>query len=252
MDDIDSAFSDILSRVQNFARPSFETSDIFTPFLKEHFGQSDAEFGNRRPQDTRNLLDKIRNIVLKVTQILSDLQRIGLADDAAAIKQNIVDLAATVPWFDHMFLPRRPGSGAGSDGRKIEKRLEDLDSLVARYERKTAEYSSLSPAEKEKVRQANQHNLTTLNERHSKLSKKCFYLRNRIEYLLNELHSSSGRSGKNLIERLSVWKKFIENNEYILNQRLTREERETLYSFLRGKLLDADPDIREAEDLIFG
>lgn len=253
MDEIDSAFSDILSRVESFpgSRTSFGTSDIFNPFSVDNFGTGNVGLGSGGGESYRNLFERIRGIVLKVTRLFTDLNHVGLADDAIAIKQNIIDVASAVPWFDHMFLPRRSGGSGTSDGRKLEKRIDDLDAVVARYEKKTTAYSSLSQAEKEKVRQSNQKDLNTLNQQHSKLSKKCFYLRNRVEYLLNELHSSAGQSSKNLMERLSVWKKFIENNEYILNQRLTREERETLYSFLRNKLRDVTPDLREAEEWIF-
>ena len=257
MDEIDSAFSDILSRVESFtgSRTPFGTSDIFNPFSGDHFGERNAGRDSGRRESYSDLFERIRGIVLKVTRLLTGLNRVGLADDAVAIKQNIIDVASAAPWFDHMFLPSRSsGSRSGSstpDGTKLEKRIDDLDALVARYEKKTTEYESLSPAEKEKVRQTNQKDLNTLNQQHSKLSKKCFYLRNRVEYLLNELHASAGQSSKSLIERLSVWKKFIENNEYILNQRLTREERETLYSFLKNKLRDVTPDLREAEEWIF-
>lgn len=250
MDEIDSAFSDILSRVENFggSRSTFGSSDIFNPFSGDTFGTGNIGLGSSGRDN--GLLERIRKIVLKVTRLLGELHRVGLGDDAVAIKQNIIDVAASVPWFEHMFLPRR-STGGTSDSQKIEKRIDDLDALVNRYEQKTTEYSALSPKEKEKVRDSNQKTLMTLNTQHSKLSKKCFYLRNRVEYLLNELHSSPSQSSKSLMERLSVWKKFIENNEYILNQRLTREERETLYSFLRNKLRDVSPDLREAEDVIF-
>jgi hypothetical protein len=251
VDEIDSAFSDILSRVENFAgsRSSFGTSDLFNPFSGgDHFGVPGLGSGVGG-DGYRKLFERIRTIILKFTRLLTDLNRVGLADDAVAIKQNIIDVASGIPWFEHMFLPRR--STSSPDGMKLEKRIDDLDALVARYEKKTSQFASLSPAEKEKERQSNQKDLNNLNQQHAKLSKKCFYLRNRVEYLLNELHASPGQSSKSMMDKLSVWKKFIENNEYILNQRLTREERETLYSFLRNKLRDVSPDLREAEDWIF-
>ena len=258
MDEIDTAFSDILSRVESITgrgTASFGSSDLFNPFNINPFSPNLPGLGSSSRSNNNNdysgLLQRIRTIVLKVVRLLGDLHREGLGDEAVAIKQNVIDLASSVPWFDNMFLPGRSHGNAPMDQRKLEKRIEDLDSLVARLEKKTTEYSSLSPAEKERTREANQMDLNNLNLQHSKLSKKCFYLRNRIEYLLNELHSSTGRSSKNLVDRLNVWKKFIENNEYILNQRLVREERETLYSFLRNKLRDVSPDLREAEEVVF-
>ena len=259
MDEIDAAFSDILSRVESLGRSSDFGVDFFGSPLRTEAGN-----GNE-------ILPRLRRILLKASQLMGDLRRTGLADEAIAIKQYIINLATSVSWFDNLFLPtsRRsfssfPGlpssSGSSSSGGftddrvKVERRVNDLDTLLNRFEKVTSEFQSLPSSEKDKVIEKNQKALKTLNTSHAKLSKKCFYIRNRIEYLLNELHSTSSVSRsslKNVMEKLMVWKRFIENNEYILNQRLTREERETLYSFLSSKLKESDPDLREAEGVLF-
>jgi hypothetical protein len=254
VDEIDAAFSDILSRVENLGRSSDFGSDFFG-----FNGRTEAATGN-------DILPRLRRILSKASQLMSDLRRTGLADEAIAIKQYIINLATAVPWFDNLFLPTRrfpfPGmsssspSGVGTfidDRVKVERRVNDLDTLLNRFEKVTSDFRSLPTSEKDKVIEKNQKTLRVLNTQHSKLSKKCFYIRNRIEYLLNELSSSSTSrsSSKSVMERLLVWKRFIENNEYILNQRLTREERETLYAFLTTKLKEADPDLREAEGVLF-
>lgn len=252
MDEIDTAFTDILSRVENLGRSDFG-SDFFG-----FQGRTEAATGN-------DILPRLRRILFKASQLMDDLRRTGLADEAIAIKQYIINLATAVPWFDNLFLPTRrfpfPGmsssspSGVGSfidDRVKVERRVNDLDTLLNRFEKVTSDFRSLPTPEKDKLIEKNQKTLRSLNGQHAKLSKKCFYIRNRIEYLLNELSSSSARSSsKSVMERLVVWKRFIENNEYILNQRLTREERETLYAFLSSKLKEADPDLREAEGVLF-
>lgn len=85
--DIDSAFSDVLSRVES------PFLDIFNPA--------------RGGQSHRILFERIRNIVTKVARLFTDLNRVGLSDDATAIKQNVIDVAASLPWFEQMFLPVR-------------------------------------------------------------------------------------------------------------------------------------------------
>lgn len=156
-----------------------------------------------------------------------------------------------MPLFaESIFLPRTVKS-LDSD-KKLERRVDDIDSLVNRFEKVTNDFRSLPAEEKAKVIEKNEKTLQLLNGQHLKVSKRCYYLRNRIEYLLNELNSGgNNRSNKALIDRLLVWKKFVENNEYILNQRLTREERETLYTFLNKKLREVNPDLRETEDFVF-
>lgn len=259
VDEIDSAFSDILARVETLSRsilPDFSPgSDLFGPSTNNfRGGRGSSPFSFLQGDNSNNnaLLPRLRVLFRKVTSLIGELYRTGLGDEAVAIKQNIVELASSMPMFaESIFLPRK-AKGPDSD-KKLEKRVDDLDSLVNRFEKVTSEFRSLPVEEKSKVVEKNQKALETLNAQHIKVAKRCYYLRNRIEYLVNELNSSgNNRSNKALIDRLLIWKKFIENNEYVLNQRLTREERGTLYSFLNKKLVEVEPDLRETEDFVFG
>jgi len=199
---------------------------------------------------------------------MEDLRRIGLGDEAVAIKYFIINLASSLPFFGNLFFAPSPSRGVHylprqlapppvgfDDRKKLDRRVNDLDNLLNSFEKVTSDFRSLPSNEKEKLIERNEKTLEQLNKQHTKLSKKCFYIRNRIEYLLNELHSSSAKNTssrtKSVMDRLMVWKRFIENNEYILNQRLTREERETLYTFLATKLKETEPDIRESEGVLF-
>lgn len=235
--------------------PDFATgSDLFGPSTSNfRSGRGSSPFAFLQGDNNNNsLLPRLRSLFRKVTSLIGELYREGLGDEAVAIKQNIVELASSMPLFaESIFLPRRAKS-PDSD-KKLEKRVDDLDSIVNRFEKVTSQFRSLPPEEKMKIVEKNQKTLEILNSQHVKVAKRCYYLRNRIEYLVNELNSSANnRSNKALIDRLLVWKKFIENNEYVLNQRLTREERETLYSFLNKKLREVEPDLRETEDFVFG
>lgn len=257
------------------------------------FGGSGIGDGNN---PLARLLPRVASIANRVQRVVGDLHRIGLADEALALKFNLIRLASQLPGFENALMPKflrglggggnyggfgnygpnsfgsGPGFGSGSgynpfgsstvnqqnfegvDDRRIERRLDDFDDMIKRYSKESADWQSLSPEEREKRLDNHQKTLTVLDEQRSKLIKKSFYTRNRIEFLINDMSgepSNSPRNNKSLIERLTTWKKFIENNELVLKSQLTREERDTLYSFLSRKFKEIEPDIRQAEDHVF-
>lgn len=233
-DEIDAAFSSILSMLDKSADFGFANS-----------------FGS-------GLFPRVKRLGDKIERLVTILYDAALGDEANFLKQSFVDLGhqggilgSGPPFFDSL-----PYSGdrlaSGSERESLMKRIDDLDNLVSKYERQTTDFRAMSPKEREKVVEANRKAYNMLNMQHSKLLKKCYYTKTRIDFLLNELYEiRENKQNKNLNERLSVWKRFIENNEYVLNNQLSRSERDLLYAFLAKKLRETEPDIQQAEEIVF-
>lgn len=233
-DPIDSAFSFILGQIEKASDFGFDNG----------FGE---------------LFPKVKTIASRIDRILNDMYQAALGDEANFLKHSLVDigqqggLGDTPSFFDNplqqLYGVNREERVASGSENSLNKRLTDLDTVVTRYEKQSDDYRKLPQNEKQKVVEKNRKAYSQLSHQHTKLLKRCYYTRTRIEYLLNELYSEN--KNKNLTERLSVWKRFIENNEYVLNQPLTRSERDLLYSFLAKKLRDTEPDIQDAEEIVF-
>ncbi|KAI1285215.1 hypothetical protein HDE_12065 [Halotydeus destructor] len=199
----------------------------------------------------RPFVPRLRSLARRIAQITGDLYRASLGDEAQVLKAGLVELSSQ----------SGPTSSWGNDGslfeyrnreknaEQIEKRISELDFLATEFEKKNSEFRQLNPSEQVKIADSNRKTLDILNVQRIKLFKKCHYYKSRANYLINEMETQT--LNKNLIEKLVVWKRFIENNEYVLKQQLTRAERELHYSFLAKKLRDSEADIYSAEELVF-
>lgn len=231
VDEIDATFTDIVSQIDNIGNTSpFDTRFIF-----------DSE------SPLEHLFPRLKILAQKLRKIISDLRRGGMEDEADVLKYTLIRIASFFPYFDGFFANNRPTS---RDNKNVEKSVDDLDSLIGRYERVTTNFRNMPQHERLSFAEKNKKTQRLLAVQQSKLVKKCHYVKSRIQYLLSELYSHP-KGNKTLTQKLSTWKRFIENNEYVLNQRMTRDERDLLYSFLSRKLKESDDDLRQTEDFLF-
>lgn len=248
-DDIDSAFTSILSQIDTFDQT--DRNDNFGGGFG--FGGNSNNYGNNnRNNNFGQVFPRVKTIAERIHRLVSDLYSASLGDEAQFLKQSFVELG----YFNNVNSPfggSSPFQGQHepheSRQQNMVKKVDELEGVLSRLEKQNTEFKGLSVKEREQMVDKNRKAYSLLNNQHGKILKKCYYTKTRIEYLLNELYNINGN--KNLMERLVTWKKFIENNEYVLNNSLTRAERELLYSFLAKKLRDTETDMIQAEELVF-
>ena len=232
-DVIDATFSDIVSQIDNLE------SRQLSPF--------DGRFFYDTEPGLEHLFPRVKSLAQKLRKLLTELHRGGLEDEAEVLKYGLIKIASFLPWFDSVLSGNRPSATSDKD---IEKSVDELDSLIGRFEKVASNYRRMAQSERQSFKEKNQKTIEVLATRQAKLIKKCFYLKSRLIYLMKELYSLPTGS-RNLGHKLSTWKRFIENNEYLLNQRMTRDEKERLYSFISSKLKEAEGDLSQSENLIF-